>query len=123
MDPQQISNNYVLPLHCAETERARSVTSCMTTFSILVFSKHAKITVLWNALEVTLNVKRSVGICGLKGQLYLIDWFDSELVGSYCLESCLLFETGRKRFNFKLTLLIPFLNVKALQLLICVREI
>lgn len=79
----------------------------MTTFSILVFSKHAKITVLWNALEVTLNVKRSVGICGLKGQLYLIDWFDSELVGSYCLESCLLFEIGRKRFNFKLTLLIP----------------
>lgn len=94
VDPQQISNNYILPLHCAETETEHGQ-SQMTAFTSSVCTNQAKITaVLWNALEIIVNVdNKSISICALGRQLYLSDCSDSESVGSvvsafYCFLLC-----------------------------------
>lgn len=82
VDPQQVSDNDILPLLRAETE-AEHGQSHDTHDDIYQFGSQQTCKNISCTLEATVNVvKRSIGLCGLKERLYLIGWFDSESVGS-----------------------------------------
>lgn len=54
VDPQQISHNDILPLHCAETEThpgQLNVSHNMTFISLVLANTEKIATVFWNALE------------------------------------------------------------------------